>query len=104
MKHFPAHTRGGSRLWRRPVVQLVGVLFLVSGIAACSKSKDKDKGAKTAQSESSETATATKPAEPAIPDDAIPTEEDFEAEVEKQIKPESNLPAELDKIEKEIGD
>jgi hypothetical protein len=107
MKPHEAQCRAPGR-WRRSTVQIVGVLFLLSGLAACSKSKDKgkekDKSAKTEQSESNDTAAAVKPPEPSIPDEAIPTEEDFEADVEKQIKPESNLPAELDKLEKEIGD
>jgi hypothetical protein len=98
--------RCGASAWRRSV-QLVGVLALAVAFAGCSKSKEasKDKSAKTEQAESSdETAAAVKPPEPSIPDEAIPTEEDFELDVEKQIKPESNLPAELDKLEKEIGD
>jgi hypothetical protein len=102
------NTRQASSPWQRSTCQLLGVLCVLAGLAGCSKSKDankdKDKSAKTEQSESGETAAAVKPPEPSVPDEAIPTEEDFEAAVESQIKPESNLPQELDKLEKEIGE
>jgi hypothetical protein len=38
----------------------------------------------------------------ALADDAVPTEEDFEQEAEKEIS-EANLEGELEKLEKEIG-
>lgn len=86
---------------------ILAALCLVVSLAGCSKKDEKKDSAKSTKTEqqrdTTETAAAVKAPEPNIPDEQIPTEEDFEAEVEKQIKPDSNLPAELDKIEKEIG-
>src|SRR5688572_4518940 len=96
--------RPRARAWRK-TFGIVTLLCLVAGLSACSKKdekKDAAKSAKTEQNDSTETSAATAPPEVNIPDEQIPTEEDFEGEAEKQIKPESNLPAELDKIEKEI--
>ncbi len=85
----------------------VALLCLVAGLTGCSKKDEKKSSAKSTKSEqesdTTETSAAVKPPQPNIPDEQIPTEEDYEAEVEKQIKADSNLPAELDKLEKEIG-
>lgn len=84
----------------------VALLCLVAGLAGCSKKDEKKESAKTTteqQRDTAETPAAVKPPVPDVPDEQVPTEEDYEGEVEQQIKPESNLPAELDKIEKEIS-
>jgi uncharacterized lipoprotein len=94
-----------ARAWRGRFGTLA-LLCLVAGLAGCSKKDEKKSSAKTTteqQSDTTDTPAAVKPPESNIPDEQIPTEEDYEGEVEKQIKPDSNLPAELDKIEKEIG-
>ena len=52
-------------------------------------------------------ASAAQPAPPApepLSDDDIPTQMDFEEEAARRITAESNLEAELDGIEREIGD
>jgi uncharacterized lipoprotein len=95
-----------ARAWRKGF-GTVTLLCLVAGLSGCSKKDEKKDSAKSTkteqQSDSTDTTAAAAPPEVNIPDEQIPTEEDFEGEAEKQIKPESNLPAELDKIEKEIG-
>jgi hypothetical protein len=94
-----------ARAWRGHGT--VALLCLVTALAGCSKKDEKKESAKSTtaeqQSDTTDTPAAVKPPVPDIPDEQIPTEEDFEVEVEQKIKPESNLPAELDKIEKEIG-
>jgi len=96
-----------SRSQRAQSLAAVTLLSLVTGLVGCSKKdekKDSAKSTKTEQeSDSTETAAAVKAPEPNIPDEQVPTEEDYEDEVEKQIKPDTNLSGELDKIEKEIG-
>ena len=47
-------------------------------------------------------AAATTPAAAAVKDEEIPTEEDFEDEVAKEVTAD-NLEAEIDKMDKEIG-
>jgi hypothetical protein len=85
----------------------VAVLCLVTSLSGCSKKDEKKDTAKSTrteqESDSTETAAAVKAAEVNIPDEQVPTEEDYEDQVEKQIKPDTNLAGELDKIEKEIG-
>jgi hypothetical protein len=94
-----------TRAWRG--CSSVALLCLVTALAGCSKKDEKKESAKSTtteqQSDTPDTPAAVKPPEVNIPDEQIPTEEDYEVEVEQKIKPESNLPAELDKIEKEIG-
>lgn len=97
--------RTGER-WLRGVF-LVGVCAALS--MGCSKKTEHKKEAPTAQTDSAEEAqtnAATAPSSDpvqALPDEAIPTEEDFEPEIEKAIHTNSDLSAELDKIEKELN-
>jgi hypothetical protein len=84
------------------VVPLVAVLAL----AACRKDPPKgeaDEKAKATASTAQDKA-ARPPKPPADEGIDVPTEEDFEEAVAKQITPEADLAKELEKLEQEIGE
>jgi hypothetical protein len=94
-----------------PRVTALLVLGVCAALGAgCSKKTETKKDSASAKAEPAAEAqgnAATSPSSDpvqALPDDAIPTEEDFEPEIEQAIGPNSNLSAELDKIEKEISE
>lgn len=102
-----ARTTSRSSAARRPAWLLVGACCAALSLAACNKSKEDSKSskakAKTEQVDDDETTSAVAPSAPEVPDEAVPTEEDFEEQAEREIPAGSDLSAELDKIEKELG-
>mgnify|MGYP001144796966 CR=1 FL=1 len=103
---------GLARTSERRLRAMLLVCVCVALGAGCSKksekkdsaaSSDKAEPAVQAQDDTAAAATRVDPLQ-ALADDSIPSEEDFEAEAEQAIGPNSNLSAELDKIEKELSE
>jgi hypothetical protein len=94
-----AHLRG--RLWRIALIALCAV--------GCERKSEPPPPAATVATPSTEPAQPAAPAAAPLgaaapaPADGIPTEEDFEEQAEREISA-ANLEAELDKLEREIGD
>lgn len=89
---------------------LAPIALLTLGTPVACKSSDDvaptpDRSTTTSTSGAALTKTAKAPKKPEvnIPDEALPTEEDFEQEVEETITVKTNLKGALDALEKEIG-
>lgn len=81
------------------------IATLALGLAACAKKAEEVAPGESTPNAAASVAAAVPSPPPAAPEatDDVPTEEDFEAEAERQITSQ-NLEAELDKLEKEIAE
>jgi hypothetical protein len=89
-----------SRLRRGPSVLGLASLALLLSLGGCRKDEKK---ADTKASADTSAAGAKKARAPADEGIEVPTEEDFEDAVAKQITPDSDLQKELDQLDREIS-
>jgi hypothetical protein len=88
-----------TQLTRSPLTLGIASLALLLSLAACRKD-EKKADTKAPADTSASNAKKAKPVDEGI---EVPTEEDFEDAVAKQITPDSDLQKELDQLDREIS-